>query len=129
MEPLAQAVNAHYLRRNRDGGYLRGAMTVGGNSGRCNSKGAGSECGTSGGVGEVGNGRCRRFHARLACAAHRNGGFLNAGLFKLEAGDALRTGGRLGLGEGFQGFPDAFVIALTMILTAEIFVEEPSPRA
>ena len=64
----------------------------------------------------------------LACAAHRNGGFLNAGLFKLEAGDALRTGGRLGLGEVFQGFPDAFVIALTMILTAEIFVEEPSQR-
>jgi hypothetical protein len=28
----------------------------------------------------------------------------------------------------FQSFPDAFVIALTMIAAAEIFVEQPSQR-
>ena len=77
---------------------------------------------------KIGDGsRCRIFPG-LANGTPRQLRLLYARLLKLETGDAVRPGCRLALGEMFQSFPDAFVIALTMIAAAEIFVEQPSQR-
>ena len=54
--------------------------------------------------------------------------FLYARFLKLKAGDSVGPWCRLRLREMFQCFPDAFVIALTVIAAAEIFVEQPSQR-
>ena len=61
-------------------------------------------------------------------ASHREHWLLRLRLFELEAGDSVGTRRRLALVEMFQSFPDAFVIALTVIAAAEIFVEQPSQR-
>jgi hypothetical protein len=49
-------------------------------------------------------------------------------LFELETGDSGGAGSCLALGQVIERLTDAFVIALPVILAAEIFVEESSQR-
>ena len=71
--------------------------------------------------------RCRIYQG-LASGMPHELCLLYTRFLKLEAGDSVGTWRRLALGEMFQSFPDAFVIALTMVAAAEIFVEQPSQR-
>ena len=78
---------------------------------------------------KIGDGRrCRIFARTRQRGRTRKLRFLHTRFLELEAGYSVRTRRRLALGQVFQGFPDAFVIALTMIAAAEIFVEQPSQR-
>src|SRR5678809_839148 len=77
---------------------------------------------------KIGDGsRCRIFPG-LASGPTRKLRLLYARFLELEAGDSVGPRRRLALGEMFQSFPDAFVVALTMVAAAEIFVEQPSQR-
>jgi hypothetical protein len=71
--------------------------------------------------------RCRIYQG-LASGMPHELCLLYARFLELEAGDSIRTWRRLALGKMFESFPDAFVIALTMVAAAEIFVEQPSQR-
>jgi hypothetical protein len=71
---------------------------------------------------EIRYGRSGRVLPRLADGWLRYGCALEARLFKLEVGDGLRAG--LSLGQVLESLADSFVIALSMILAAEVFVEE-----
>ena len=64
----------------------------------------------------------------LVGAAHREHLLLDTRLFKLKAGDTLGTRGCLALGQVLESLAHAFVIALPVILAAEIFVEESPQR-
>ena len=77
---------------------------------------------------KIGDGsRCRIFQGLASGPPHKLR-LLYTRFLELEAGDSIRTRRRLALGEMFESFPDAFVIALTMVAAAKIFVEQPSQR-
>ena len=71
--------------------------------------------------------RCRIYQG-LASGMPHELCLLYARFLKLEARNSIGARYRLSLGEVFQSFSDAFVVALTMIAAAEIFVEQPSQR-
>jgi len=77
---------------------------------------------------KIGNGSRSRILQGPASGTPRKLRLLYARFLKLEARDTRGPRYRLALGKMFQSFPDAFVIALTVIAAAEIFVEQPSQR-
>src|SRR5713226_6363514 len=77
---------------------------------------------------KIGNSRRRRILAGFAGASHREHGLLRSRFLKLEAGDSAGARSCLTLRQVLEGLTDAFVIALPVILAAEIFVEESSQR-
>jgi hypothetical protein len=77
-------------------------------------------------VRELRYGRGGRVLPGLAARGLRCRCVLHARLLKLEVGDGLRTS--LSLGQVLESFANPFVIALSMILAAEIFIEESPQR-
>src|SRR5713101_4941982 len=77
---------------------------------------------------KIGNSRRRRILAGLARASHREYGLLRSRFLELEPRDSGGARNCLSLGQVIESLTPAFVIALPVILAAEIFVEESSQR-